>query len=88
MWISGWRVVNQTWVEASTMTLLRALIVTTSNSQRPVEQRLTALFNAQGQELWRYAKCRAPTDSAGDIAADVFLVAWRHGDDVQGDALP
>jgi len=70
------------------MTLLRALIVTTSNSQRPVEQRLTALFNAQGQELWRYAKCRAPTDSAGDIAADVFLVAWRHGDDVQGDALP
>jgi RNA polymerase sigma-70 factor, ECF subfamily len=47
-----------------------------------VDARFNALYCAHSQAVLRYAGRRTDPDSAGDIVAETFLVAWRRLDDV------
>lgn len=51
------------------------------------DRRFDTLWSSHYRAVVAYAMRRAP-DQARDIAADVFLVAWRRLDDVPDDALP
>ncbi|HVB06748.1 MAG TPA: RNA polymerase sigma factor [Acidimicrobiales bacterium] len=57
-------------------------------SEQSDEQRFTAIFDAFRAPVLAYARRRVGDDSAQDIVADTFLVAWRNLDDVPAFALP
>lgn len=58
-------------------------------SDRGDEQRwFAALFEAHHPAVVRYAGRRLSPDAAGDVAAEVFLVAWRRRDEVPDNAVP
>ncbi|MFF0389019.1 RNA polymerase sigma factor [Kitasatospora sp. NPDC004615] len=46
------------------------------------------LFNEQHTAVLRYVRRRAGADSADDLAAEVFVVAWRRWAEVPADPLP
>ena len=46
------------------------------------EQRYQALFYRQHREVYAYCRRRTIAHTAGDVAAETFLVAWRRVDDV------
>jgi len=49
------------------------------------EDRFDALYRAHSRAVLRYAARRTDPDSAGDIVAETFLVAWRRLADVPTD---
>lgn len=49
------------------------------------EDRFNALYRAHSRAVLRYAARRTDPDSAGDIVAETFLVAWRKLADVPTD---
>jgi RNA polymerase sigma-70 factor (ECF subfamily) len=49
------------------------------------EDRFDALYRAHSRAVLRYAARRTDPDSAGDIVAETFLVAWRRLADVPAD---
>jgi RNA polymerase sigma-70 factor (ECF subfamily) len=51
-------------------------------------ERLEALFRRHHTAVAAYARRRAPSDTADDIVANTFLVAWRRLDEVPADSLP
>ena len=52
-------------------------------------ERFGALYQRAYPAILRYAHRRVPPDLAADVAAEVFVVAWRRIADVpEGDALP
>lgn len=57
-------------------------------SRRPSDEaQFEQLFDANFDDLWRFARRRCATSSdADDITAQVFAVAWRRRDDLPGDA--
>ena len=48
----------------------------------------TRLFEAHYDAVLRYGRRRADEQTARDVAAETFLVAWRRADQVPDDALP
>lgn len=52
------------------------------------EDRFRALYDAHARALTAYALRRVPEESADDVVAEVFLVAWRRLEEVPEDALP
>jgi RNA polymerase sigma-70 factor, ECF subfamily len=54
----------------------------------PREHRFELLFRANYPAVRAYALRRSSGDSAQDVVAETFLVAWRRLDDVPADALP
>lgn len=50
-----------------------------------VEDRFNALYRAHSRAVLRYAARRTDPDSAGDVVAETFLVAWRRLADVPAD---
>ena len=50
-----------------------------------IEDRFNALYRAHHRAVLRYAARRTDPDSAGDVVAETFLVAWRKLDDVPAD---
>lgn len=50
------------------------------------EARFRAVYEATYPDLLRFAQRRVHASHAEDIAADVFLVAWRRFDDLPSDA--
>lgn len=52
------------------------------------EQRYEAMYRLAYPVVLRYCQRRLPADTARDVAADVFLVAWRRFDTVPDLALP
>jgi RNA polymerase sigma-70 factor, ECF subfamily len=52
------------------------------------DQRFERLFRASYAPVRAYALRRAPRETAQDVVAETFLVAWRRLDDVPDDALP
>ncbi|MGN6378992.1 MAG: RNA polymerase sigma factor [Gaiellales bacterium] len=51
-------------------------------------QRLEELFRRHHRAVAAYARRRVPGDTADDVVASTFLVAWRRLDDVPADSLP
>jgi RNA polymerase sigma-70 factor (ECF subfamily) len=51
-------------------------------------ERLEELFRRHHAAVAAYARRRAPSDTADDVVASTFLVAWRRLEDVPGDPLP
>jgi RNA polymerase sigma-70 factor (ECF subfamily) len=49
------------------------------------EDRFNVLYRTHSQAVLRYALRRTDSDTAGDVVADTFLVAWRKLDDVPAD---
>lgn len=47
-----------------------------------------ALFRAHYEAVCRYAARRVEQAAVADLAAEVFLVAWRRRDEIEGDPLP
>jgi RNA polymerase sigma-70 factor (ECF subfamily) len=66
--------------------------MTTSRPAPPTsrELRFRAVFEATYDDVLRFAQRRVDPSHAEDVAADVFLVAWRRLDDMPdgGDARP
>ena len=58
--------------------------MTTSSpaSTPPAEVRFRAIYEATYDDLLRFAQRRVDPSHAEDVAADVFLVAWRRLDDL------
>lgn len=54
----------------------------------PGPARLDALWRAHAVRVQAYALRHADPDTAQDVLAEVFVVAWRRLDDVPEDALP
>jgi RNA polymerase sigma-70 factor (ECF subfamily) len=52
------------------------------------QARFDELYREQAGEVRRYVRRRWDTQSADDVVADVFVVAWRRLDDVPEDPLP
>lgn len=52
------------------------------------EAAFTALFEGSYLRVLRYCRRRIDPESARDVTAEVFLVAWRRWDDVPVNALP
>lgn len=52
------------------------------------EGRLSALFDDHYRAVVAYLLRRSDADTAQEVAADVFLVAWRRLDDVPDEPLP
>lgn len=52
------------------------------------EGRFEALYGEHYEPVLAYVLRRAPAALAGDIVADVFLVAWRRLEDVPDEPLP
>lgn len=52
------------------------------------EERFSALFRRHYDAVLRYALRRTEPAGAADVAAEVFLVAWRRLDDVPAEPLP
>lgn len=52
------------------------------------QARFRALFEAHRGAVLAYARRRVGSDTAPDVVADTFLVAWRRLDAVPPDALP
>ena len=50
--------------------------------------RFEALFQAHRSSVLAYARRRVDPDTAADVVADTFLVAWRRLDAVADDPLP
>jgi RNA polymerase sigma factor (sigma-70 family) len=50
------------------------------------EDRFNALYRAYSGAVLRYASRRTDPDTARDVVAETFLVAWRKLDDVPADA--
>lgn len=50
------------------------------------EQRFDRLFRDHHAPILRYLQRRASAEDAADVAAEVFVVAWRRLDDVPDDA--
>ncbi len=53
-----------------------------------MEGRYEAMYRQAYPVVLRYCQRRLPADSARDVAADVFLVAWRRFEQVPNPALP
>ncbi|WP_159029894.1 RNA polymerase sigma factor [Streptomyces marincola] len=51
-------------------------------------ERFRGMYAQHYEAVLRYARRRAGTDAAPDIAAEVFTTAWRRIDAVPHDALP
>lgn len=54
----------------------------TTASQTSREARFQAVYEATYDDLLRFAQRRVHTAHAEDVAADVFLIAWRRLDDM------
>ena len=52
------------------------------------QARFDALYREHAGEVRRYVRRRWDTQSADDVVADVFVVAWRRLGDVPDDPLP
>lgn len=52
------------------------------------KQRFEQLFHLHFRAVLAYALARRDPESAKDIAAEVFVVAWRRGGDIPENALP
>ena len=52
------------------------------------QARFDALYRENAGEVRRYVRRRWDTQSADDVVADVFVVAWRRLSDVPEDPLP
>ncbi|HEX3978730.1 MAG TPA: sigma-70 family RNA polymerase sigma factor [Solirubrobacteraceae bacterium] len=52
------------------------------------QARFDALYREQAGEVRRYVRRRWDTQSADDVVADVFVVAWRRLGEVPDDPLP
>ncbi len=52
------------------------------------QARFDALYREHAGEVRRYVRRRWDTQSADDVVADVFVVAWRRLGDVPDDSLP
>jgi RNA polymerase sigma-70 factor, ECF subfamily len=50
--------------------------------------RFEDLFRRQYPAVSAYARRRVPSDTADDVVASTFLVAWRRLDEVPDDSLP
>jgi RNA polymerase sigma factor (sigma-70 family) len=51
-------------------------------------ERLEVLYDEHGEAVLRYALRRADADTAADVLAETFLVAWRRIDRVPASARP
>ncbi|MFD7639130.1 RNA polymerase sigma factor [Kitasatospora sp. NPDC059795] len=51
-------------------------------------ERFSALYDEHHTAVLRYARRRAGADSADDLAAEVFVVAWRRWPEVPAEPLP
>lgn len=51
-------------------------------------ERFEVLFKSHYEAIYRYAVRRVDSDHAADVAAEVFLVAWRRFDEIPRDVLP
>lgn len=51
-------------------------------------ERFSALYTAQYPPVLAYCRRRLDEDGARDVAAQVFLVAWRRFDELPADPLP
>ena len=52
------------------------------------QARFEALYREHGGAVRRYVRRRAEAQSADDVVADVFVVAWRRLSDIPDDPLP
>jgi RNA polymerase sigma-70 factor (ECF subfamily) len=52
------------------------------------QARFDALYREHAGDVRRYVRRRWDAQSADDVVADVFVVAWRRLDDVPADPLP
>ena len=57
-------------------------------SELAQRQRLEDLFVAHAAAVRAYAARRVAPGDVGDVASEVFVVAWRRLDDMPDDALP
>jgi RNA polymerase sigma-70 factor, ECF subfamily len=58
------------------------------NRVMDAQARFDALYREHAGEVRRYVRRRWDTQSADDVVADVFVVAWRRLGDVPDDPLP
>jgi RNA polymerase sigma-70 factor, ECF subfamily len=52
------------------------------------EARFAVVFERHVEDVRRYLRARSPAQVADEVAADVFMVAWRRLDDMPDDSLP
>ena len=52
------------------------------------QARFEALYREHGGAVRRYVRRRSEAQSADDVVADVFVVAWRRLGDIPDDPLP
>lgn len=59
-----------------------------SDREAQAAERLELVFRRHHRAVTAYARRRVPSDTADDVVASTFLVAWRRLDQVPADPLP
>jgi RNA polymerase sigma-70 factor (ECF subfamily) len=52
------------------------------------EERFEEVFRRHHRAVVAYARRRVPSDTADDVVANTFLVAWRRVEEIPADSLP